>query len=80
MPVMEPLQTAAAYSDSPSVMIPASSLHVGQVPVPLQVGHFSSSELRAVFRPVPKHCWHSPVPPQSLQRRRLPKITPSDIR
>jgi hypothetical protein len=60
-------------------MILPSSLQAGHCPVPLQFGHLSSSELRAVFRPVPKHRWHSPVPPQSLQRRRPPKRTPSDI-
>jgi hypothetical protein len=37
------------------VMIPVS-LHVGHRPVPPQFGHFSWSELRATFRPVPKHC------------------------
>jgi hypothetical protein len=36
------------------VMIPVS-LQVGHLPVPAQFGHFSWSELRATFRPVPKH-------------------------
>src|ERR1035441_9171274 len=54
-------------SASPNVMIPVS-LQVGHLPVPPQFGHFSWSELRATFRPVPKHCWQSPLPPQSRQR------------
>jgi hypothetical protein len=49
-------------------MIPVS-LQVGHRPVPPQFGHFSWSELRETFRPVPKHRWQSPDPPQSPQRR-----------
>ena len=41
-------------SEIPSVIIPVS-LQVGHLPVPPQFGHFSWSELRATFRPVPKH-------------------------
>jgi hypothetical protein len=55
-------------SVSPSVMI-SVSLQLGHLPVPLQFGQFSWSELRATFWPVPKQRWQSPVPPQSAQRR-----------
>src|ERR1017187_446847 len=63
-------------SEIPSVMIPVS-LQVGHLPVPPQFGHLSWSELRATFRPVPKHFWQSPVPPQF--RQRLPPASPSNI-
>src|ERR1035437_8744492 len=57
----------------PSVMIPVS-LQVGHLPLPPQFGHLSWSELRATFRPVPKHCWQSPLPPQSRQRLLPPRL------
>jgi hypothetical protein len=67
-----PTRTFTATNDQssarPSVMI-SVSLQVGHLPVPLQFGHLSLSELRATFWPVPKHRWQSPDPPQSPQRR-----------
>jgi hypothetical protein len=66
-----PTRTFTATNDQeseiPSVMI-SDSPQVGHLPVPLQFGHFPSSELRATFLPVPKHRWQSPDPPQSQQR------------
>ena len=74
-----PTRTFTATNDHssaiPSVMIPVS-LQVGHLPVPPQFGHFSWSEFRATFRPVPKHCRQSPLPPQS--RRRRPPASPSN--
>jgi hypothetical protein len=64
-----PAEFSAAHSDSPNVVIPFASLHVGQSPVPLQCGHMYWSELSATFWPLPKQMGHSPLPPHSEQRQ-----------